>query len=142
MKAKEYLGQAYLLDQRINSQLEQLTALNDLATKCTSTISDMPRNPNRAGSRMADTVSKIVDLQEEINRDVDELVDLKMEIIGVIRSVEKKEYRVLLELRYLCFKSWEDIAAEMNYSVRWVHIMISRALAAVDRILEGSKHGL
>ncbi|NCC16746.1 MAG: DUF1492 domain-containing protein [Clostridia bacterium] len=136
MKAKEYLGQAYLLDQRINSQLEQLTALNDLATKCTSTISDMPRNPNRAGSRMADTVSKIVDLQEEINRDVDELVDLKMEIIGVIRSVEKKEYRVLLELRYLCFKSWEDIAAEMNYSVRWVHIMISRALAAVDRILE------
>lgn len=137
MKAKEYLGQAYLLDQRINSQLEQLTALNDLATKCTSTISDMPRNPNRAGSRMADTVSKIVDLQEEINRDVDELVDLKMEIIGVIRSVEKKEYRVLLELRYLCFKSWEDIAAEMNYSVRWVHIMISRALAAVDRILEG-----
>lgn len=137
MKAKEYLGQAYLLDQRINSQLEQLTALNDLATKCTSTISDMPRNPNRGGSSMADTVVKIVDLQEEINRDVDELVDLKMEIIGVIRSVEKKEYRVLLELRYLCFKSWEDIAAEMNYSVRWVHIMISRALAAVDRILEG-----
>jgi len=142
MKAKEYLGQAYLLDQRINSQLEQLTALNDLATKCTSMISDMPRNPNRGGSSMADTVVKIVDLQEEINQDVDELVDLKMKIIGVIRSVEKKEYRVLLELRYLCFKSWEDIAAEMNYSVRWVHIMISRALAAVDRILEGSKHGL
>lgn len=136
MKAKEYLGQAYLLDQRINSQLEQLTALNDLATKCTSMISDMPRNPNRGGSSMADMVVKIVDLQEEINRDVDALVDLKMEIIGVIRSVEKKEYRVLLELRYLCFKSWEDIAAEMNYSVRWVHIMISRALAAVDRILE------
>ncbi len=136
MKAKEYLGQAYLLDQRINSQLEQLTVLNDLATKCTSMISDMPRNPNRGGSRMADTVSKIVDLQEEINRDVDALVDLKMEIIGVIRSVEKKEYRVLLELRYLCFKSWEDIAAEMNYSVRWVHIMFSRALAAVDINLE------
>jgi len=142
MKAKEYLGQAYLLDQRINSQLEQLTALNDLATKCTSMISDMPRNPNRGGSSMADTVVKIVDLQEEINQDVDELVDLKMKIIGVIRSVEKKEYRVLLELRYLCFKSWEDIAAEMNYSVRWVHIMLAKALAAVDRIVEGSKHGL
>jgi hypothetical protein len=136
MKAKEYLGQAYLLDQRINSQLEQLTALNELATKCTSTLSDMPKNPNRGGSRMADTVVKIVALEEEINRDVDVLVDLKMEVIGVIRSVEKKEYRVLLELRYLCFKSWEDIAAEMHYSVRWVHIMPSRALVAVDKILE------
>ena len=36
--AKEYLGQAYRIDQRINSKIEQVSALNNMATKATSTI--------------------------------------------------------------------------------------------------------
>ena len=54
MTAKNYLGQAYRLDQRINSKIDQISSLNDLATKCTSTITDMPKNPNRSSSPMAD----------------------------------------------------------------------------------------
>lgn len=45
MTAKEYLSQAYRLDQRINSKIEQVASLNDLATKCTSTLTGMPRKP-------------------------------------------------------------------------------------------------
>ena len=47
MTAKEYLSQAYRLDQRIDSKIEQVASLNDLATKCTTTISGMPHNPSR-----------------------------------------------------------------------------------------------
>ena len=36
MTAKEYLGQAYRLDQRINSKLEQIRSLRDLTTKATA----------------------------------------------------------------------------------------------------------
>ena len=74
MNIREYLSQAYRLDQRINSKLEQVASLNELATKCTSTLTDMPRNPNRGTSTMADAVGKIVDLQAEINCDIDALV--------------------------------------------------------------------
>lgn len=42
MNAKEYLLQARYLDERITSKTQQIASLNDLATKCTSTISDMP----------------------------------------------------------------------------------------------------
>ena len=45
MNAKDYLNKAYRLDQRINSKLEQVESLNALATKATSTLSDMPRSP-------------------------------------------------------------------------------------------------
>ena len=34
MTAKEYLQQARFLDQRIDSKIAQVAALNDLATKC------------------------------------------------------------------------------------------------------------
>ena len=131
MTAKEYLSQAYHLDKRIDSKIEQLKALNLLATKCTSTLSDMPKSQSISNSRLEDTVVKIVDLQEEINRDIDRLVDLKREIMGVIKAVPNVEYQTILEKRYLCFISWEQIAVDMNYSMQHIHRMHSLALKEI-----------
>ena len=39
MTKKEYLNQAYWLDRRIDSKLEQLSALKDMATRTTSVMS-------------------------------------------------------------------------------------------------------
>lgn len=127
MTVKEYLGQAYRLDQRINSKLEQVASLNELATKCTSTLTGMPRNPNRGTSTMADAVGKIVDLQAEINRDIDRLVDLKREMVSLIKAVDNTEYQTLLELRYLCFKTWEQIAVDMGYSIQHIYRLREKA---------------
>lgn len=131
MTAKEYLGQAYRLDQRINSKLEQVASLNELATKCTSTLTGMPRNPNRGTSTMADAVGKIIDLQAEINRDIDRLVDLKREMVRIIKAVDNTEYQTLLELRYLCFKTWEQIAVDMGYNVRHVYRLHGEAVESI-----------
>lgn len=131
MTAKEYLGQAYRLDQRINSKLEQVASLNELATKCTSTLTGMPRNPNRGTSTMADAVGKIIDLQAEINRDIDQLVDLKREMVKLIKAVDNTEYQTLLELRYLCFKTWEQIAVDMGYNVRHVYRLHDEAVESI-----------
>ena len=131
MTAREYLGQAYRLDQRINSKLEQVESLNDLATKVTNTLTGMPRNPNRATSTMADAVSKIIDLQAEINRDIDRLVDLKREIVSVIKTVDNTEYQTLLEKRYLCFATWEQIAVDMDYSIQHIYRIRDRALEQI-----------
>ena len=131
MTAKEYLSQAYRLDKRIDSKTEQLKSLNLLATKCTSTLSDMPKSQSISNSRLEDTVVKIVDLQEEINRDIDSLVDLKRDIVRTIKSVQNPEYQMILELRYLCFKTWEEIAVQMNCSIDNVFKIRKNALKSV-----------
>ena len=131
MTAKEYLSQAYRLDKRIDSKIEQLKSLNLLATKCTSTLSDMPKSQSISNSRLEDTVVKIVDLQEEINRDIDSLVDLKRDIVRTIKSVQNPEYQIILELRYLCFKTWEEIAVQMNCSIDNVFKIRKKALKSV-----------
>lgn len=131
MTAKEYLGQAYRLDQRIDAKIAQISALNDLATKCTVTFSDMPGSPNRGKSTMEDAVVKIIDLQHEINKEIDRLVDLKREISVVVNSVRNLEYRTLLEKRYLCFMTWEQIAVDMAYNVRHIYRMHDEALEKV-----------
>lgn len=77
MTARDYLGQAYRLDQRINSKIEQVSSLHSLATKATSTISDMPGSPSRNTHQMEDIVVKIIELENEINADIDLLVTFK-----------------------------------------------------------------
>lgn len=131
MTAKEYLGQAYRLDQRINSKLEQIQSLNELAAKCTSTLSCIPRNPSRSTSTMADAVGKIIDLQAEINRDIDHLIDLKRDMVSAIKAVDNTEFQTLLELRFLCFKTWEQIAVAMGYNVRHVYRLHDEAVNSV-----------
>ena len=138
MQAKEFLNQAFLLDQRIRSKSEQIQSLNELATSCTATLTGMPRNPNRGGSRMADAVCKIIDLENEIARDMDRLIEVKKEIVAIINAVDDVVYRTLLEKRYLCGATWEEITIDLNCNRRWTFRLHDRALEAVQKILDNS----
>lgn len=131
MNAKEYLGQAYRIDQRINSKIEQIASLRNLATKATSTLSDALPSGTRNVHRMEDTIVKIVGMENELNTDIDRLVNLKKEIMSVIKSVENPEQQTLLELRYMCFKTWEEIAVEMDYNIRHIYRLRDEAIKKI-----------
>ena len=131
MTAKEYLSQAYRIDQQIQSKVEQVSSLKYLAAKATAVISDMPGSASRNTHRMEDTITKIVDLEDEIDAGIDALVDLKRDIIQVINQVGSSEYRLLLEKRYLRCEPWEEIAVAMQYSLRYIHKLHGEALKAL-----------
>ena len=132
MTAKEYLSQARYLDARINTKIKQLEALNTLASSATSVLTGMPHSPNKATSKMADIVDKIVDLQAEINRDIDALVDLKGEMRSKLEMVPAEDYKAILEMRYLCFMSWEQIASNLGLSVPYTYKLHDRALKGFE----------
>lgn len=134
-EVKEYLSQARYLDMRINSKIQQMTSLNDLATKCTTALSGMPGSPSKNTSSMEEIICKIVDLQVEINNDIDMLVDLKGEIMQIIKSVGNPEFQTILEKRYLCFLSWEQISVDMHYSMQYTFKMHDKALTEVEALL-------
>lgn len=136
MEIKEYLSQAHHIDQRINSKLEQIGSLRELATKATTTISDMPGSATKNIHRMEDIIVKIMYLEEEMNADIDALVDLKTEITHKIKLVDNHELQILLEQRYLCFKTWEQIAVDMGYSIQHVFRMHDRALREMAKFIE------
>jgi DNA-directed RNA polymerase specialized sigma subunit len=135
MTARDFLSRAYKIDLRINSKREQIERLNALATKCTSTITGMPHNPSPSISPMADAVCQIIDLENEIARDLQELIRVKKEIVDTIRNVVNLEYQTLLEMRYIGEATWEEIAVNMHYSSKWLHRIHEGALAAVEKII-------
>ena len=132
MSTKDYLSQAYRIDQRINSKLAQVMSLRDLLGKATGTLSGAPKAATPNPHSMEDTIAKMVDLENEINEDIDELIDLKAEIMRRIKRVENTEYQTILELRYLCFKRWEEIAVDMGYSLRRLYELHDCALEEIS----------
>jgi hypothetical protein len=136
MSIKEFLTRAYKVDKRINSKLEQVRSLRDLATKANATLSDAPKSGTPNFHRMENIIAKMIDLENEINSDIDELMNLKHDVIEAIKNVDNPEYQTLLEMRYLCFKKWEQIADDMGYEVRYLYKLHGRALSACDHALK------
>lgn len=137
MNAKEYLSQAYHIDQRIDCKMEQIKSLRELATKANSVISDMPKD-NYDKQIMEKNIAAIIDLEREIDNDVGNLISLKREIMNAIKSVDNSEYKILLELRYLCFNKWETIALAMKYGRDTIYKIHQQALKNISQKL-GSK---
>ncbi len=131
MTAKEYLSQAFHIDQRISSKLSQVMRLREAATSCTATLTDMPRPDSTSRQQMADTICKIVDLEREINEDIDRLVDLKAEARRAINAVSDPDQQLILELRYLCYKPWNEIMTELGYSEPTIYRLHGEALKKI-----------
>ena len=137
MKAKEYLRQAFCLNRRIASDVEEMKELRELAESVTS-----PQYGERVQTSPSYTapfvrsIEKLVDLEAKIADELDRLVDLKTEIRETIDRVEDADQRMLLRYRYIHFHTWEEIADEMNYGLRWVYIIHGHALDSVNRILK------
>ncbi|KAB2953734.1 DUF1492 domain-containing protein [Heliorestis acidaminivorans] len=139
MNAKEYLSQALWLDQMINSKLEQLEYLKSLTTKVSRSIGQEKVSGGKSiNSTMEQAIIKVVDLGEEINRDIDRFVDLKREILITINEVSDLNYRLLLELRYISGKTWDEIAMTLGYDRSWVFRVHGRALKEIEALLKRS----
>lgn len=139
MTATEYLGQAYRLDQRINSKLQQVESLRSLTRKVTASYDGETVFHTRNVTSLEDTIFRLMEAEEELNRQIDALVVLKMDISRMINRVRNESLRLILEKRYLCFLHWDQIAAEMHYSRRWVLKRHARAVEVVDKLMAESE---
>lgn len=138
INAKQYLRQIWRLDSIVNAKLEQLDTLRAMTTKITSTLTDIRVQESKSQGKTPELICKIIELDREITDNIDKLVDLKAEIMRKIDSIEDEEQRLLLILRYLNFKTWEQIAVEMNYTYKWVHEIHKRALTKFDELLKST----
>lgn len=133
MTAKQYLQQAYRLNELINSDLAELEQLRVLATSVSSpNLSGMPSGGSRnTEPAFVRAIEKIYDLEKVINAEIDRFVDLKKEIRIVINQVPDNSQKLVLKLRYIQFLKWESVAAEMDLSLKQVHRIHNEALKNV-----------
>lgn len=132
MTAKEYLRQAYRLDQKINSDLEEIASFREMALSVSSPqLSERIQTTRHGESPFARCMEKIIDLEEKINSEIDLLVELKKEIRAVITTVEDTDERMVLKYRYVHNYTWEQIGNELHADSRTVRRWHGKALQHV-----------
>ena len=132
METKEYLEQARNIDIQIDSKLEQVSALRQLAIKASSTISPVPPSGTPDPHRLEKTITRMMDMEHEVDEDIDHLVQLKADIMMAVSRVPDARERVVLELRYLAFKDWASIADAVGLHIRQVYRLHDEALKHIE----------
>ena len=108
----------------------------------TRNIKSISKQIQEAQSEFRMMSSTVDNFESTVDRKIDELINLKIEIAETINQVRNENYRLILEMRYLGFHTWEQIADTLHYTVRWVRKMHARALDVVDAILKEHQHEL
>ena len=132
MEAKAYLEQARNINIQIDSKLEQVSALRQLAIKASSTISPVPPSGTPDPHRLEKTITRMMDMEHEVDEDIDHLVQLKADIMKAVSRVPDDRERVVLELRYLAFKDWASIADALGLHIRQVYRLHDEALKHIE----------
>ena len=132
MTVKEYLGQAYLLDNRINSDTKELEELRLMS----QTISSPGFEEHYNASRNTDapyihTLEKIFDMESKILEEMNLLMALKQQIRDEIRNVEKPDHQMILRFRYIHNKSWPKIGEMLSADGRTVQRWHNKAIASI-----------
>ncbi len=135
MTAKEYLEKAYRLNQVIDIKLEEVSALRSLTTRVTTAFGEDKIKTSKKRSPMEDVLVRLMDLENEVNIDIDRLISLKKEIIETINQVDDYTLRLVLAMRYINHKSWEDIADDLLYDVRTIYRFHKQGLKEIEKIL-------
>lgn len=145
MNKKEFLKQVEKLDKLIENKLIEKEQWKSIALGITGGGKDVKINGvlhqmdkvQSSGNpqKMADAIDRYIDIETEIDKHVDELIDTKKDVISVIEMLNPIEYDILHKI-YIQFLTLYDVAAIYDKSYSWATTIHGRALKNVQKILD------
>ena len=129
---KSLLYKSWTAQELIESDSELKQRLQSAANKITPTLSQAPCHGSDQ-DKLGGIVAKIVDLDTKIQDDINELVEAMAVNREIINGIANDKHRLILQLRYLNKKRWEDIAVMMDKSWQGTHKLHVRALISAKK---------
>lgn len=136
MDAKSYLRQVEKLDKQISNKLVEREQWRDIALGITASIGGERVQASGSQQKMADAVVKCVDMEEEINALVDNLIEVKKDVIATIEQLDSPTEYDILHKRYIQFLPLQEIADRYGREYTTITTTHGRALKNVQRIIE------
>ena len=125
--AKAFLEQVEKLDTMIQNKLIEKQQWKDIALGITANMDGVRVQSTGAKDKMASAVEKCVDMEAEIDRLVDRLIDAKEKVIKTIEQLySPTEYNVL-HMRYIQYKTLQEIADYYGRDYGWAKVTCKRA---------------
>ena len=131
-RLKHYLKAAWYWKNKRDYLTEKILRLRSKAEKITTTYADAPSFGGGYADHRQQVIAEMIDTQRKYENAVQECKKKLTEIAFFINSLEgyPECYQdvLVLEMRYLYFESWQDIAIKLNYEERQIYRIHGRAL--------------
>ena len=138
-EAQIFLEQVEKLDSIIKNKLIEKQQWKDIALGITANMDGERVQSSGSGDKMGSAVIKCVDMEAEIDSLIDKLIDTKKEVIKTIEELySPTEYNVL-HMRYIQYKTLEEIDEHYNKGDGWAKVTCFRATKHVQAILNKNK---
>lgn len=102
--------------------------------------SEAPGGTGIFKSKIETGIADIDALEGKLREAEKELARVTVQVSDAICELEDVNQQMVLMKRYICGKSWECIAQEMDNTVRWAQKQHGRALPHLEAILFGDAH--
>lgn len=133
METKEYLQQISRYDRLINNKLVELAQYRSMACSVSAVKNDERVQSSPSYDTMDKIVSKIEQMENEIDMLVDRYIDNKRIIISQIDSMSDETTYQILFSRYVEQKTFEKMAIEMNYCYKQIIRRHGKALQEFEQ---------
>lgn len=134
LTAKQYLDQLRVIDTKINQKMEELADLMTAATSTGAIDYSKDRAQTSPQNAQENRICKYVDLDAEINREIDEFVDIKHMVTKEIQELNVDYYIKILFKVYVQYKTVKDAANEIGLSYQYVRDLHKKALKAFEEL--------
>ena len=134
VRAKEYLSQIEKINMMIKNKDAEIVKWKELADNTSAPALGDNVKTSGVKDTMATSVVNYVDIENELFKQKQELINKHKEIVQTIEKLPAQEYDVL-HMIYIQLRSLEDVAEYKHKSYRWVTAVHGRALSNVQRIL-------
>lgn len=132
--AKEWLNRGRKLNSEINSLIKKQQRAFEQACNTTSPL-QQDKVQSSKGNTAESNMIRYADYNDKINKKVNELHEVKKEILSAISKLDNKVYKTLLTERYIKFSRWEQVAKSINKTCTNTKARLHRsALKAVSKL--------
>ena len=127
-ETKKILNRGYILDKLITAKLTELDEIKLMRNNISSPILLERINGGAKSNKTEDLAVKIIMYEQSIDNDIDKLITLKESISSFINTLEDEDLIAIMSLKYVSFKTYEEIADILTYSLRQVYRIHKKAL--------------
>lgn len=131
-KAGDFLRSIKKSDTLIKRKTEQLERLRSMA-EYRSPVLDGIGGSNGKDVR-GEMLAKIVDIEKELDHDISQLLENRMRAMKMIDSLSNPDMVSIMYMRYLDYRSWQEISFEVGKTIQWVLELNRRGLRELESV--------
>lgn len=132
-KAKELLTELQSLDMDIQSRIYEINEL-EAGLLSSPKWTDVKVQSGQV-RKIDDVYAQLITMKQEIERDIKEIIDRKLELSRLINKLSNPKYRTILRMTYINKGTADSICYDLKMSRTTYYRLKNEAISALEKVI-------